>query len=50
MSAIRIEKMLTRAEFSKYLFSPTRFSFKKVVRITAQMIPEIAKVGLFFVH
>ena len=30
--------MLTRAEFSKYLFSPSKFSFKKVVRITAQMI------------
>ena len=49
MSAIRIEKMLTRAEFSKYLFSPKRFSFKKVVRITAQMIKylKLQKLGCF---
>ena len=37
-SAVRIQKMLSRADFSKYLFSPTKFSFKKVVRITAQMM------------
>ena len=37
-SAARVQKMLTRAEFSRYLFSPTKFSFKKVVRITAQMM------------
>ena len=37
-SAARVEKMLTRAEFSKYLFSPSKFSFKKVIRITAQML------------
>ena len=30
--------MMTRAEFSKYLFSPTKFSFKKVIRITAQIM------------
>ena len=37
-STARVEKMMSRAEFSRYIFSPTKFSFKKVVRITAQMI------------
>ena len=37
-STDRVQKMMTRAEFSRYLFSPTKFSFKKVVRITAQMM------------
>ena len=37
-STDRVQKMMTRAEFSKYLFSPTKFSFKKVVRITAQIM------------
>ena len=37
-SAIRVQKMLSRGEFSKYLFSPTKYNFKQVVRITAQVL------------
>ena len=31
----RVDKMLKRAEFSNYLFSPTKYNFKKVVMITS---------------
>ena len=37
-TADRVQKMMKRAEFSKYLFSPTKFSFKKVIRVTAQVM------------
>ena len=37
-SAVRIQKMMSRAEFSKYLFSPTKYNFKQAVRITAQVL------------
>ena len=35
---IRVEKMATRAEFSKYVFMPTKFSFRKVLRVTATIL------------
>ena len=37
-STDRVQKMKTRAECLRYLFSPIKFSFKKVVRITVQMM------------
>ena len=35
---IRVEKMASRAEFSKYIFMPTKFSFRKVIRVTATVL------------
>ena len=35
---IRIEKMASRAEFSKYIFMPTKFNFRKVIRVTATIL------------
>ena len=31
----RVENMANRAKFSKYIFMPTKFNFRKVVRVTA---------------
>ena len=42
----RIQKMASRAEFSKYLFMPTKFNFRKVVRVTACMFKYLKKAGL----
>ena len=42
----RIQKMASRAEFSKYLFMPTKFNFRKVVRVTACMLKYLKKAGL----
>ena len=33
----RLDKMKLRAEFSNYIFQPTKFNFRKVVRITASI-------------
>ena len=35
---LRVEKMTSRAEFSKYIFMPTKFSFRKVIRVTATIL------------
>ena len=42
----RIQKMASRAEFSNYLFMPTKFSFRKVVRVTACMFKYLKKTSL----
>ena len=41
----RVQKMKMRAEFSNYVFSPTAFSFRKVVRITAAIFKFMRKAG-----
>ena len=44
-STSRIDKMKFRAEFSKYIFPPTKFNFRKVVRITASIFAFLRKIG-----
>jgi hypothetical protein len=43
---LRVQKMASRAEYSKYLFMPTKFSFRKVVRVTASIFKYLKKTGL----
>ena len=38
--------MAIRAEFSKYLFMPTQYNFRKVVRVTATIFKYLKKTGL----
>ena len=51
-STSRVEKLSLRANFSKYLFMPTMFGFRKVVRVTAVMLKHLKTrnldVGKFF--
>lgn len=42
----RVQKMASRGEFSKYLFMPTKFSFRKVVRVTVCVFKYLKKTGL----
>ena len=42
----RLDKMKTRAEFSDYLFQPTKFNFRKVVRVTATIFAFLRKIGI----
>jgi hypothetical protein len=44
--ALRVQKMASRAEYSKYLFMPTTFCFRKVVRVTASIFKYLKKTGL----
>ena len=39
----RTEKLASRAAFSKYVMMPTKFSFKKIIRITAWMFKMFCK-------
>ena len=41
----RLDKMKLRAEFFNYIFQPTKFDFRKVVRITASIFPFLGKIG-----
>ena len=36
--SIRVEKMASRTEFPMYIFMPTKFSFHKVIRVTAAIL------------
>ena len=46
LSTMRIQKMASRAEFSQYLFMPTKFNFRKVVRVTASIFKYLKRSGL----
>ena len=50
--ATRVDKMSKRAIFSSYLFQPTKFDWRKVVRVTAVMLRYLKKnnlkLGKFF--
>ena len=39
----RTEKLMTRATFSNYVMMPTKFSFRKIIRITAWMFKMFGK-------
>ena len=41
----RLGKMKERAAFSNYIFSPTKFNFRKVVRVTASIFKLMRKAG-----
>ena len=39
----RVDKMLERATFSEYLFQPSKFDFRKIIRVTAIMLQYLRK-------
>ena len=45
----RVENIASRAKFSNYIFMPTKFNFRKVVRVTALMFKYIrnTKIGVW---
>ena len=43
--ATPLDRMKARAEFSNYIFQPTKFNFLKVMRITASIFAFLRKVG-----
>ena len=41
----RLDKMKARAEFSNYIIQPTKFNFRKIMRITACIFAFLRKIG-----